>query len=135
MSGNPQTLFHCGRPPYQRYEYLKHSPCFNPLQPGFVFSAHECFTLRLSYFFKVPLFLLRVHFNVCVYIYIYHLGRTSVGTPFALTQGMDNILQPPTRKVVSSLFHRNLIGGFFNQNSCLGSPCASDGLIPLRLVC
>lgn len=61
-------------------------------------------------FLKVPLFLLRVHFNV--YINMYHLGRSSAGTPIALTQGMeDNILQPPSRKLVSSFFHMNLIGG------------------------
>ena len=42
---------------------------------------------------------------------MYHLGHTSAGTPIALTQGMDNILQPPTRKLVSSPFHMNLIGG------------------------
>lgn len=45
---------------------------------------------------------------------MYHLGRTSAGTPIAVTQGMDNILQPPSRKLVSSLFfffYINLIGG------------------------
>lgn len=43
---------------------------------------------------------------------MYHLGRSSAGTPIALTQGMeDNILQPPSRKLVSSFFHMNLIGG------------------------
>lgn len=52
---------------------------------------------------------------------MYHLACTSSGTPIALTQGMDNILQPPTRKLISSLFSHevNWGGGGFHQNSCL----------------
>lgn len=40
---------------------------------------------------------------------MYHLGRSSAGTPIAVTQGMEDIiLQPPSRKLVSSFFSHEL---------------------------
>lgn len=59
---------------------------------------------------------------------MYHLGRSSAGTPTALTQGMDNILQPPTRKLISSLYHMNLIGG--GGVSLMKTALIRENLIP-----
>lgn len=115
------------------------------LQPtsAFLFFLHKCF-IQVSFapcifffFFlnnRGPLLLLGVHFFK--YINIYHLGHTNAGSPNALTQGMNNIsCKSLTRKLSSSLYHMNLIGGLQSKQLSypgkVGCSYASDRLLSL----